>query len=774
MRIKTTPFGSNPFKRGVAVMTAALFLLTQLASYVPVAFAQSSNNIQVPGGNPSGLLRLARDREIRIPPELGLIDESFQGTSGKTILYIQDAHDSLEAQENIAKIINSLVAHEGVKTVFEEGYEGPVPTDNFFGFIKSPKIKEKVSYFLMDHLRVGGAEYAHINRTKDFKLIGADSIKLHRANIDQYRLSSEKKEAITQDLKALGTEVQILANKRFSKELLEWLKLKERFDSKKIDLLDYLGRTMKLLAQKNALSGDRLALLRFLLEARSSNDPNVMEKVRHIDAREVYAELIKLEEAMGEVYLKDATDKELFGYCKILGLLKRLNDLQVTQEEYEAVKTTLKTFNTESLGLFIHKNTRKPLVLSRQWERNVQDAVRFYEIAKSRDHAMETQLDSFINNPAESTAVLVFGGFHKEDIKRILEAKGISYVVVTPRITQPSPRHEEFYKRLMTNGRLAYELPANLSTATRAESRIEVWNGNIPLARTEIGIMISVIRDMPNADAQSLGLAVEQAMNAFKSRSAMRSEFRLSENLGLHSPLSSDFLGIRANRPERIPQEEPQKVPMPEKVPAPVPVPLRPLEPAKTLATSRSEVRITPADLWDLSREILANPSHATEQNSGKVLASLRARAWQVRQAALEALPSFTQANKAYATEQNLGKVLDALTDSPLLVRRAALQALSYFIQANNAYATEQNLVKVLAVLKDKEWLVRKVALQVLPYFIQANKAYATEQNLGKVLPALKDKKWLVREAALQALPYFIQANKASFAGINLGKGGMC
>ncbi|MEI7752141.1 MAG: hypothetical protein WCJ71_08645, partial [Candidatus Omnitrophota bacterium] len=255
----------------------------------------------------------------------------------------------------------------------------------------------------------------------------------------------------------------------------------------------------------------------------------MMEKVRHIDAREVYAELIKLEEAMGEVYLKDATAKELFGYCKILGLLKRLNDLQVTQEEYEAVKTTLKTFNTESLGLFIHMNTRKPLVLSRQWERNVQDAVQFYEIAKSRDHAVETQLDSFIDNPAESTAVLVFGGFHKEGIKRILEAKNISYVVVTPRITQPSPRHEEFYKRLMNHGRLAYELPANLSTATRAESRIQVWNGNIPLAWTEIGIMTSVIRDMPNADAQSLGLAVEQAMNAFKSRGVMRSEVRGSE-----------------------------------------------------------------------------------------------------------------------------------------------------------------------------------------------------------------------------------------------------
>ena len=59
-------------------------------------------------------------------------------------LYIQDVHDSLEAQENIAKLINYLVEQYGVKTVYEEGYEGPVPTDEYFGFIKDAKIKEKV------------------------------------------------------------------------------------------------------------------------------------------------------------------------------------------------------------------------------------------------------------------------------------------------------------------------------------------------------------------------------------------------------------------------------------------------------------------------------------------------------------------------------------------------------------------------------------------------------------------------------------------------------
>ena len=81
------------------------------------------------------------------------------------------------AQEKNAKLIGHFVKVEGVQTVFEEAYEGPVPTDEYFGFIEDSEAKEKAAHYLMDRLRLGGAEYAHINRKKDFKLIGACFVK---------------------------------------------------------------------------------------------------------------------------------------------------------------------------------------------------------------------------------------------------------------------------------------------------------------------------------------------------------------------------------------------------------------------------------------------------------------------------------------------------------------------------------------------------------------------------------------------------------------------
>ena len=91
---------------------------------------------------------------LSVPDVLGSIDEEHKGTLPKTVIYIQDAHDSLEVQENIAKLIDYFVKDYEVRTVYEEGYEGPVPTDELFGFIEDPEVKQKVSYFLLDKLRI--------------------------------------------------------------------------------------------------------------------------------------------------------------------------------------------------------------------------------------------------------------------------------------------------------------------------------------------------------------------------------------------------------------------------------------------------------------------------------------------------------------------------------------------------------------------------------------------------------------------------------------------
>ena len=312
--------------------------------------------------------------EPAIPSAIGSIDEFHRGTNGKTVIYIQDAHDSLEAQENIAKIIHHLVKSCGVQTVFEEGYEGPVPTDAFFSIFKDPRAKEKVAYFLMDKLRLGGAEYAHVNRSEDFNLVGADSIQLHKQNIEWYGKAAEVRGSVEKDLEAIRHQVEILANQDFPKEIKTWLKLKERLDHNGIGLLDYLKRLTE--GDLSSYPG-----IEILLRADSSKDEKTAEEARNIDLKTLFDEIDRLENDYAGRYLTTERDLEIYRILKALNLLDRLNRIEVTPEEFNLVREALGALDTRKIAAFLFEVTGKPLVLSNLWERHIQHAIHFYETA---------------------------------------------------------------------------------------------------------------------------------------------------------------------------------------------------------------------------------------------------------------------------------------------------------------------------------------------------------------------------------------------------------
>ncbi len=407
--------------------------------------------------------------ELSIPSKIGTVDEFHQGTNGKTIIYIQDAHDSLEAQENISKIIHYLVKNYGVKTVFEEGYEGPVPTDAFFSIFKDPRAKKKVSYFLMDKLRLGGAEYAHVNRTEEFNLIGVDSIELHKENIEWYKKSSEVRDSVGKDLEAIRNEVEVLANARFPKELKTWMKLKDRLDKNQMNLSDYLKRIAK--RDLRAYPG-----IKVLLRAESAHDKKVIEEAKNIDAKKLLAEIDRFENDYASSYLTNQRDREIHHIYKAFNLLKRLNRIEVTPEEFDLVRGALRVLGTKKIAEFLFEVTGKPLILSNLWEPQIQNAVHFYETAEARDGLLEKALSGRKIKADNAPAVLVFGGFHKNRIKSILNKRNYSYVIITPRITQMSDVHRSYYKHLMGGGYHSFEVPFFVGKAAPPERVLEMFD----------------------------------------------------------------------------------------------------------------------------------------------------------------------------------------------------------------------------------------------------------------------------------------------------------
>lgn len=520
--------------KAVAAFTLISFILTQTIIPAPTGFAQNSN---VPGGDPVSVSTAqVLNSMIAVPPELGKIEESFQGTSGKTILFIQDAHDSLEAQENIAKLIDGFVEKDGIKTVFEEGYEGPVPTDEFFGFIKDPKIKQKVSYFLLDKLRLGGAEYAHVNRTHDFKLIGVESLKLYAENIKAYRDSSQNREETEADLNKLFAQISVLANRHFPKELKSWLRSKERSSKGELPLLSYL-KELRALYLKAVADPVRFPLeypaLSILLAVETTKNKKLIEQLNALDSKLVFEEMNRLEKGLSNALLQNDRDKQIFDYYQGLTLLKRLNQIQLTQSEYDAAKETLHKVNTRKLADFVVLLTRKSLLLSKEWERHIKDAMLFYDVAQSRDVSINKCLTSYIESKKEKTVALVFGGFHATAIKEVLRQQEISYVIISPRITKIEKRHQDYYRELMSVGHYPFETHFLVTRANKPPSvyftaAVIGEDAAIHSELRAIASAVATISHNPNNQLieQNLVAEINQDKSAAKIRSEMRNEMQ--------------------------------------------------------------------------------------------------------------------------------------------------------------------------------------------------------------------------------------------------------
>ncbi|MDA9101389.1 hypothetical protein N9K06_01790, partial [Omnitrophica bacterium] len=472
--------------------------------------------------------------------------------------FIQDAHDSLEAQENIAKIIDHLVANYGIKTVFEEGYQGPVPTDDYFGAIADPAVKERVSYFLMDKLRIGGAEYAHINRTHDFELIGADSLKLHLENIKRYKESAQRQKEIEKDLKALEKHIRRLSDKYFPKALKKWLKEKRRYSEGKIDLPEYLTRLGTV--SKSAGFEGKLLLNPALLETvPKAFDPKAI--LRDISAFETQLAQVLLGAGSERDPSLVDRDKKLLEIHQALQLLKRLNRIEITADEFEVLKTDPSLeglsplLETQSLAEFIARHDGKSIVLSKRWEQNIRHAVRFYEIAQARDRVVEKtllgtvsvhqsviprldrgihSLDSPVkpgNDKVVGTVpvVLVFGGFHKEGIKEILRRNGFSYVIVSPKMIEISKKHRQYYTRLMELGSDRFQVSPLLTKAARALSDLVIASQSLEaqtLVRSEIRSLADIVINLQQKESRP---SIESMDLAWKNRKAVPVPVQRSE-----------------------------------------------------------------------------------------------------------------------------------------------------------------------------------------------------------------------------------------------------
>lgn len=201
-----------------------------------------------------------------------------------------------------------------------------------------------------------------------------------------------------------------------------------------------------------------------------------------IDARGVFDELARLESGVFAALASTAVQKNLVEASKGLRLLRSLAQLQMDPDSYAEYRTGRETYRPAriagALNLQIAKADgpyERALVLDPGFEAWIAQCEAFYELTERRDRAFLDRMNE--QDPVADFRILVAGGFHAKNLKRILQAEGISYISIVPGVFHPTDAAR--YEKILLNQHFPSSWPVAAAAGPAAAANMPMrvlWN----------------------------------------------------------------------------------------------------------------------------------------------------------------------------------------------------------------------------------------------------------------------------------------------------------
>lgn len=386
-----------------------------------------------------------------LPAELGRITETHLSNNARAVwtsrfvIHIQDAHAQPEVQEGIRKLLHWLSDHSSPSLgrgasllVAIEGATGPIHPEYLEFFKEFPEANEAVAEDLFQKGELSGAERfawdEYRKGRRPTRVFGVEDPSLYRENLKTFRgLVFRRKEAELA-LASLGARTEKEGSKILNPELRKFLREKAR---KETDWVGYLERGLKERAKRflGIHLNDPIEQLRFpnltrffyIKRAEAEKDRKISRRKRklldlisgEIDTRELGKEMERLEEALESKLARSQQEKEFLRTLKDLDLLRRLVLLELTREEHDLLASRRQAIETLA---------KKPKLQSL-----IKQALQFYQGAQTRDRLL---VEGALEQGPGGIVALVTGGFHTPGLVEELKARGISYAVISPALTE--------------------------------------------------------------------------------------------------------------------------------------------------------------------------------------------------------------------------------------------------------------------------------------------------------------------------------------------------
>lgn len=216
----------SPRLRAVAALALSAFLAQECA-----LAAQLAGPAPAPGPAPGS---------FRVDSAFAKIQETHQGRDGRFIIHLQDAHNNLSAQENLARTLEDLIARYGVTDVFVEGGTRDDSLDHLRPLAER-SVRERVARKYLVGGEINAAEYVSIATDLPVKLWGVEDGRLYRDNLERYARLSAAREGVSAYLAQMKRRVERLERKLYPRDLYEFKQVLERFERREAGFSEYHG-----------------------------------------------------------------------------------------------------------------------------------------------------------------------------------------------------------------------------------------------------------------------------------------------------------------------------------------------------------------------------------------------------------------------------------------------------------------------------------------------------------------------------------------------------
>ncbi|MFH2136908.1 MAG: hypothetical protein ABII88_00180 [Candidatus Omnitrophota bacterium] len=165
------------------------------------------------------------------------------------------------------------------------------------------------------------------------------------------------------------------------------------------------------------------------------------ENYDKINSAALFDEMWQIEDAVKEKLYTNKEQKQLDILVRGLEAMQRLVDIKMVNRDLLFYREHGDNLKTDSYYDFIKTQSEKVnLTTNLPTELGYLDVyipawVNFYEVAGKRDQAMIDNTLKIMRDKKSNIVVMVTGGFHTRELTRILASQNISYLVITPRIT---------------------------------------------------------------------------------------------------------------------------------------------------------------------------------------------------------------------------------------------------------------------------------------------------------------------------------------------------